>query len=195
MIAIATVPLSVGLSALSALFVSVVLGSDWAAASTPIAILSFQGLLNALFTPSWNVLVSIGKPKYMSIQATVQAVALVVGIYPAARFYGINGVCVLTTSLSFCVLIYFLVVFSRVFGTTVLSIIGPALPSFLSGAFTYAVLVLFVLILPTNSMSLVALALLGTAVYVVSLHVASRGHDVRDFVNLVRDSFLHRKGS
>lgn len=190
MIAIAAVPLSVTLSALSPMFVSVVLGSDWAVASVPIAILSFQGLWNSLISPSWNVLISIGRPKYLSIQATTQAVILVVGLYPAAHFYGINGVCVLTTSLSFCVLIYFLLVFSSLFNTKMYNIIGPALPSFFSGAVTYVVLALFRILAPTNSMSLAALASFGIVIYIASLHVVSRGRDVRDFVHLVRDAIL-----
>ena len=195
MIAIITVPLSMGLSALSSLFVEVVLGSDWTAVGLPIAILSFQGLLNALIAPSANVLVSIGKPKYMSAQATVQALLLVIAIYPVASFYGINGVCVLTTALSFSVMIYFVVVFSRVFKSKILDIVGPIMPSLFSGVVTFVVLALCSLALPANLVSLVALTFLGGLVYVGFLHYLSKGKDLRDFSTLVRTSLLHRQES
>jgi O-antigen/teichoic acid export membrane protein len=195
MIAIIAVPLSLGLSALSPLLVEVVLGKDWRTASIPIAILSIQGLLNALILPASNVLISIGKPKYMSMQATVQAVAMVVGIYPVALFFGINGVCALTTTLSLGVLIYLLVVFSRIFGVRFLEMASPMAPSLLSGFVVYLVLAMLVSVLPRDATSLAVLVAAGTVVYTLSLHIASGGRDVRDFINLIRESFLRRRNA
>jgi len=193
MIAIVAVPLSLGLSALSPLFVSVVLGQRWIAVSVPLAILSFQGLLNALITPAANVLISIGKPKYMSIQTSIQAAAMVVAIYPVAILFGINGVCVLTASLSLGVLVYFLFVFSRIFKEKSIEIIRPMAPPLLSGFVTYAVLVSSVLLVPTSAFWLVTLSLLGAALYIVALHFSSKGRDVRDLLGLFKRSFLERQ--
>jgi O-antigen/teichoic acid export membrane protein len=195
MIAIIAVPLSLGLSALSSLLVEVVLGKDWSAASIPIAILSIQGLLNALIPPASNVLISIGKPKYLSVQATVQAVAMVVGIYPVALYFGINGVCALTTILSLGVLIYLLVVFSRIFKVKLLEMASPIAPSLLSGFVVYFILAVLVSILPQDATSLTTLVAAGTVVYILSLHIASGGRDVRDFINLLRGSFLRRQNA
>ena len=194
MISIVAVPLSLGISALSPLFVEVVLGKDWLLASVPIAILSFQGLLNALIPPAANVLVSIGKPKYMSMQATVQAAVMVVAIYPVASCYGINGVCVLTTALSLGVLVYFLVVFSKIFKSRIVEIASPMGPPMLSGVATYVVLFLLVRASPVNALALVELSLLGAAIYFASLHLSSKGRDVRDLIGLVSRSFLKRHG-
>ena len=193
MIAMIAVPLSLGLSALSPLFVSVVLGQRWVAASVPIAIISFQGLLNALITPAMNVLISIGKPKYMSIQASIQAAAMVVAIYPVAILFGINGVCFLTASLSLGVLVYYLVVFSRFFKEEFIEIIRPMAPPLLSGFMTYAVLVLSVFLVPTSAFWLVTLSLSGAALYIVALHFSSKGRDVRDLLGLFKRSFLDRQ--
>ena len=193
MIAIIVAPLSLGLSSLSLPFASVVLGPRWIVASVPIAIIAFQGLLLALVTPAANVLISVGKPKYMAIEATLVAAAMLVAIYPVATFFGINGVCVLTTSLSLGALLYYLTVLSRVFKERFIEIARPMAPPLLSGFVTYAVLVLGVSLVPTNAFWLVTLALLGVVLYIVLLHFSSKGRDVRDLLGLFKKSFLGRQ--
>ena len=193
MIAIVAVPLSLGLSALSPLFVSVVLGERWAAASVPISILSFQGLLHALISPGLNVLTSIGKPKYNSTMTSIQAAAMVVAIYPVAIYFGINGVCVLTTFLSLGVMVCYVAILARILHQESMEILGPIAPPLLSGLVTYAALVLSVLFVPTNAFWLVLLSLSGAALYILVLHFSSKGRDVRDILGLLRGSFLYRQ--
>jgi O-antigen/teichoic acid export membrane protein len=194
MIAIIAVPLSLGLSALSPLFVSVVLGQQWVAASVPIAIMSFQGLLYALIAPAGNGLISIGKPKYLSMQTSVQAAVMIIAIYPVTVLFGINGVCVLTTSLFLGVLVYFFIVFSHIFKMRLVEIVSPIAPPLLSGLATYAVLMLSTLLVPTDATWLVTLSVLGAALYVAILHFVSKGRDVRDFLDLIGKSLRHRQG-
>ncbi len=186
MIAIVNVPIAVGLAALSPMFVTVMLSSKWSAAVIPIAILAIQGFLNSIISPASNVLVSIGKPHYMSAQATVQAVVLVAGIYPAARLFGLNGVCAFTTLISLGVFLYFTIVFSRVFEASVREITGPIIPPIVSGLVLFAFLYLAQPMLTARWFSLILLAVVGLAVYATCLHVTSQGRDVRDFFGLVR---------
>jgi O-antigen/teichoic acid export membrane protein len=159
----------------------------------PISILSFQGLLNALITPAANVLVSIGKPKYMSMQATVQAALMVIAVYPVALYYGINGVCVLTTLLSLGVFVYFLVIFSRMFKLGFKEIAGPLTPPLLSGFLTFVVLILFVAVSRSSVILLVGLPFLGAAFYFLALNLLSHGRDVRDIIALVNRSFGRKR--
>jgi PST family polysaccharide transporter len=193
MIAILAVPLSLGVSVLSPLFVEVVLGKGWLDASVPIAILSFQGLLNALIPPAANVLVSIGKPRYMSVQATVQAVVMVAAVYPVTILWGINGVCVLTTALSFAVMVYYLVVFSSIFKVGFVQMLLPMVPALASGLATYALLFVTVMLVEASSFWLVAFAVLGATVYFALLHLSSRGRDLRDFLGLLHGAFPQRR--
>ena len=186
MISIFTAPLGMGLSALSPLFVEVVLGPSWLPVAVPLAILSFQGFFSSLITPSANVLISIGKPKYMSIQASVQAVALVVGIYPVTIWWGLNGACLLTTALSFAVMIYFLAVFARLFNESIVSVVRNISPSIISATIVFAVLFLLSQLLPVSIISLAVLVALGAAIYILALHVTSGGRDVREFLSLLR---------
>lgn len=186
MISILTTPLGMGLSALSPLFVEVVLGPSWMPAAIPLAILSFQGLFNSLISPSANVLISIGKPKYMSIQASAQALALVVGIFPATIWWGLNGACLLTTALSFAVLIYFQAVFARLFKESFASVVRNILPSVLGASIAFAILLSLSQVLPSSIITLAFLVALGAAVYILALHVLSGGRDVKEFLSLVR---------
>jgi hypothetical protein len=130
----------------------------------------------------------------MSVQSTVQAVALVAAIYPVAVAYGINGVSVLTTMLSLGVFVYFLIVFSRVFESNLADIAGPVMPPFASGLVTFVVLTLASSMLSGSWISLLGLATAGAGIYLVCLHVASRGRDIRDFLGLMRTSFIKQSG-
>jgi len=193
MIAIVVAPLSLGLSALSLPFVSVVLGPHWVAASVPIAIVSFQGLLIALIAPAANVLISLGKPRYMAIEASVVAASVVVAIYPVATHFGINGVCVLMVFLWLGSLVYYLAVLSRILKERFAEIARPMATPLLSGFGTYAVLALGVSLVPTNTFWLVTLSTLGAVLYIVVLHFLSKGRDVRDLLGLLKKSFLGRQ--
>lgn len=193
MIATMAVPLCLGISALSPVLVSVILGDGWQDAEAPIAILSFQGLLQALIPPAANVLLSIGKPKYMSMVATVQAIIIVAAVYPMTVLWGINGVCVLTTLLSLGVMICLLLIFSRIFKVVFVEMLRPLIPALASGFIMYLLLFLSVSIVAASPFWLVTLSVMGMGVYLVCLHVFSAGRDVRDFVGLVRSVLTRKK--
>ena len=186
MVAIVAVPLCFCISALSPVFVEEVLGKDWIPAVVPLSILSFQGLINALITPASNVLISIGKPRYMSIQSTIQSIAMVAGAYPIALYHGLNGVCLYTTILALAVLIYFTLIFRSVFKARIAEMVKPLLPPLASGLVMLVVLVFLVRALPTNLVVLAGLIAVGGAIYVSLLHILSRGRDVREFFGLIR---------
>lgn len=186
MISIVAVPLCLGMGAISPLLVHVVLGEGYEGAAVPITILSFQGLLNALVTPAANVLISIGRPKYMSAQATVQAVLIVVFIYPVAIRFAVEGVCYLTTSLSVGVLVYFLVVFSRIFKAGFVEISKPMAPALVSGFVMFAAVFVLARHLPQTLLSLGIACLAGACLYLLLLHLVSGGRDVREFVGLLK---------
>lgn len=192
MIAIVAVPLSVGIASLARMLVSVILGPEFANVAIPIGILSLQGLFNALITPAGSAVVALGRPKYMSIQATARAAFMVAFVYPVARLSGVEGVCYLTTILSLGVFAYFAVVLSRLLGTTLTDVFIPLTPAFLGGLVTFVVLTVSSSLLSATVFSLVALSVAGTITYAICLHVFSLGRDLRDFICLLRDLFLGR---
>ena len=184
MITMCIVPLSLGLSALSEVFVDSVLGVTWVKAVFPLTVLSIQGLLNALVTPAGNVLVSIGKPRYMSIQTSVQALLLIALIYPAALYYGIDGVCILTTLLSLGVLVFFVILLPSVLSSTMRELYGPLLRPLASGGAMFVILVVLADLVEHTLPMLVLLAVLGLCIYIGLIYITSRGRDIRDFIDL-----------
>jgi PST family polysaccharide transporter len=193
MIAVVATPLSMGLSALSKPFVDVVLGVSWLPAVVPLAILSFQGLVNSLITPAANVLVSLGKPRYISIQSTMQAAILVIGVIPVVLLFGVNGVCILTLALSLGSLFYFFLVFSSVFEMRPYAVIRPLIAPILSGLMMFVVLSLLTQVMPVDLLSVCLLGAFGAGIYVVLLHALSKGRDVTDFIDLLRRSDLRSR--
>jgi O-antigen/teichoic acid export membrane protein len=186
MISILAVPTSLGLSALSPLFVRFVLGESWVEAIVPVAIISFQGLAQSLILPIAHVIYSVGKPRYISIQAVIQGLLIVTLTYPVAVAFGINGVCLLTTLLSLAVLVYSIVIMAMILRTKLTEIVRPLIPSYVSGIVMFAILFVLCAVLPGGILTLVFLAALGLALYMIMLHILSKGRDIRDFFTLVR---------
>jgi O-antigen/teichoic acid export membrane protein len=186
MIAILVAPASLGLSAMSPVFVAVLLGDKWADAALPLSILSVQGLANSLIPTASNVLIALGKPRYLSVPYSFQAAAMLLGVYPAAVLFGIEGICVLTTALSLIMLVYYVLIVSVVFKDSFFSVALPMIPALVSSIVMSAVLLLVSLFLGKNLLSLAALVVLGSVTYVVLLHYASGGRDVRDFLRLLK---------
>jgi len=189
MISIFAVPISLGLSALSPLFVRVVLGEGWVEAIVPVTIISLQGLCQSLILPIANIFFSMGKPRYISIQTSVQGLLIVTLIYPVTVAFGINGVCLLTTFLSLAVLIYSIVIMAMVLRTRLMEIVRPLIPSYVSGIVMFVILAVLCAALPVGIGTLVLLAALGSALYLIMLHVSSGGRDIRDFFAVIRGAF------
>ena len=186
MISIVVAPLTMGISAVSPFFVDVILGPNWDEAIAPIAILAFQGLFNSLTAPAMNVLTSIGKPRIMSMQAVAQAVLIAIGAYPAAVLFGVNGVCALTTIVSAGVVVYYILVFSRLFNSAPSEVASPMIRPIASGIIMFALVWAVSLTLSTNVVSLLILVGLGVIAYFSALYYLSNGNDVRDLRNLIR---------
>lgn len=189
MISIIAVPMSLGVSALSSLFVPILLGDGWAEAIVPVAIISFQGLFQSLILPIAHVLFSIGKPRYISIQAVIQGVLIATLTYPVALAFGIDGVCLLTTLLSLAALVYSIIIMAVVLRTSLMEIARPLMPSYVSGIAMFVILAVLCAALPGGIGTLALLAALGSALYLIMLHMLSKGQDIRDFLAVLRGVF------
>ena len=98
--------------------------------------------------------------------------------------------CLLTTILSFGVLVYFLLVLSKNLKTSLIEVIRPIVPSLTSGLLMFFTLVLAVMIVPWTLEALGLVISLGAAEYFLVLHVISRGKEVRHAVTIVKKLFL-----
>lgn len=189
MVSIVVIPLGFGISACSGIIVEVLLGSGWTAVAVPLSILAIHGIINAVLSPASSVLASIGEFKYISTRTTAQAVALVAAVYPTVIYFGLEGVCVLSASLSFIMLVHFMSLMSRILGADRREMLSSIAPPLASGMLTYVVLAVCAnFLVPWELGYMVALGLLGFGVYALSLHVLSGGRDVRDVLSLIRAS-------
>jgi hypothetical protein len=91
-------------------------------------------------------------------------------------------------------MVYFMVVFSRIFNVGFVEMLLPMAPALTSGLATYALLFVTVMFVDASFFWLVAVAALGTMVYLVLLHLFSRGRDLRDFLGLLWGAFPQRRG-
>ena len=195
MISIVATPACFSLSALSPLVVRVLLGPEWIPAVFPLSVICFQGFVSAMLPPANSVIMAVGKPRYLTIQSSSQAVALIVLIYPVARYWGIDGVAVLTTALSLCFLGYLLTVVRSIFQSGMMNIMKPLVPSIASGTIMFILLAGLVILLPSNVIVLIGLVLLGLLVYVVTLYATSGGRDLRDAIELAKTMFSGQSSS
>lgn len=192
MIAVVTVPATMGMAALSPLVVGVLLGPQWQEAIVPLAILSFQGLMSAFIPPASGLLTAIGKPKFLSMQSTVQALILVIGAYPIALAFGLVGVSAFATGLSICVFAYLMHITCSALGARTLDVLRGMIPALASGLVMFSIVYFAANNVATSAPLLVLLAIVGIGIYVVLLHLLSGGRDLRDAIALAR-AIIYRK--
>jgi O-antigen/teichoic acid export membrane protein len=94
LIAILALPAGFGIAATSTLIVGVVLGDKWAAAAPIISILALVGSLNAVQSNCGNVLYAMGRPKIITMCASVHVGLLIPAVMWGAYYYGAIGVAV-----------------------------------------------------------------------------------------------------
>lgn len=186
MIAIVAAPFSMGMAALSPLVVGVALGPGWEDAVMPLTILAFNGLLCSFMPPMNSLLTSIGRPRYLSIQSTGQAFAMLVGVYPVSILYGINGVSLYATLVSLAAFLYFQYIVSNVLDVPVVSLLRLTLPPVSSGFVMFLIVFILANNVSPTLVSLISLALLGGAIYAVLLHVTSGGRDIRSAIEILK---------
>ena len=92
LIAVVGLPAGFGIAATSSLIVGVVLGDKWAAAVPIISILAIVGSLSAIQTNCGNVLYAMGRPKLVTLCASIHVGLLIPAVIWGAYKYGAIGV-------------------------------------------------------------------------------------------------------
>jgi O-antigen/teichoic acid export membrane protein len=104
-------PLGLGMAAVAADFVAVVLGPQWASAVPIIRVLALFGVLAALSGTAEVLLMATGRTRLAAAQAWLQLAVLVPALFWAASLWGAQGAAVARTgvALAFVPLMLFLV--------------------------------------------------------------------------------------
>lgn len=90
-IVICATPAALGIIAVADLFVQCLLGEKWLAAIPIIQIMAFQGFGESLASNSGVILISLGKPKLLTMVFTTYSVILLIGLLLLVNQYGLIG--------------------------------------------------------------------------------------------------------
>jgi PST family polysaccharide transporter/lipopolysaccharide exporter len=178
LLSLASFPLYFALIVLAPDFIAIFLGDQWMPAVLSLQILCFFGLLRSLTEPAGNVFLAIGKTKILSVTNLLNLVILLIFIYPATVYYGIEGISFLMVMLmlSHMIILWWLmtkntdVTFSEIGDT----FRGPMLASIVM----FMLMLIMRVTLGPGSVSFIVTGLVGMAVYMAIIY-AYEGDRIR----------------
>ncbi len=138
-VSLLSIPVAVGMIAFAAPFILTIYGQKWAPSIVPLQLLGIYGLLRSVAVNMGSVFKAGGKPNWLTSIALGRLAVMGILLYPAARYYGINGVSVLSALVSVVDFVVSAVLTNRIIRGKVSEYIGA-----LGGAFSFSLLSGFV---------------------------------------------------
>ena len=185
-IAYVSIPIGIGLAAISSTLVKSILGPQWAEAEAPLAIFSFVGIASSLTSPAGSLFLAMGKPEIAWRITAILSLPYIVLLVPAALFLGIVGVSMLMLVQTTMSLIWVLIVASRLTdirsGAVIRDLLRPTAAAATMGICIFA---LSIVLAPTIP-SLMGLIVIGILLYAVAAHFASKGTIIREMIEMIR---------
>ncbi len=99
-VSLLSIPVAVGMIAFAAPFILTIYGQKWAPSIVPLQLLGIYGLLRSVAVNMGSVFKAGGKPKWLTSIALGRLAVMGILLYPAARYFGIVGVSVLSAAVS-----------------------------------------------------------------------------------------------
>jgi O-antigen/teichoic acid export membrane protein len=99
-VSLLSIPLAAAMIAFAGPFIYTIYGEKWAPAIVPLQLLGIYGLLRSVAVNMGSVFKAGGKPHWLTYIAVGRLVVMGILLYPAARYYGIVGVSVLSAAVS-----------------------------------------------------------------------------------------------
>lgn len=179
-------PISIGLAAVSAVFVTGVLGPQWHHATLPLAIFSFAGLCSSLTSPAGNVFLAKARPDRMWLQTWVCFVPYIILLVPAVVFGELAGVSLLMLAIAIFALIWVWIMASSLASTSLGAIAKslwvPALSASVMGLAVYFASTL----LASTLINLAVLVGLGVLIYAGLVMVLADHDTKKEMLDMVR---------
>jgi O-antigen/teichoic acid export membrane protein len=159
-------------------FISVVYGSKWIPMVVPVQILCVAGAVKSVETSSGSIIKSKGRPdiefKWNIIRASVLAIAILIGVK-----YGINGVAIAFTLVTFFVFLLFQRVTNRLINLKSLNYISALYPAIIGSLSIVMGVRLYKLFIKAynipDTLFLISSVIFGIGVYGLFLHIFFRG--------------------
>jgi O-antigen/teichoic acid export membrane protein len=99
-VSLLSVPLGVGIITFASPFILTIYGQKWAPSIVPLQLLGIYGLVRSVAVNMGPVFKAGGKPNWLTGIALSRLAVMGIFLYPAARYYGIVGVSVLSAVVS-----------------------------------------------------------------------------------------------
>jgi len=99
-VSLLSIPMAVGMIAFAEPFIYTIYGEKWAPSIVPLQVLGVYGLLRSVAVNMGSVFKAGGKPNWLTYIAVSRLVVMGILLYPAAKYYGIVGVSVLSAAVS-----------------------------------------------------------------------------------------------
>lgn len=193
-ISMASFPLYFGLIIVAPEFVSIVLGDKWMPAVLALQILCIFGLMRTLAEPAGNVLLAVGKSKALSTTNFINFVILIVFIYPATLWYGMEGVSLLIVMMYLVHMILLWWFVTKNLDITLSEIVGTFKVPFLSALVMSLIALVVRVFMGFGLLPFMATIIVGGVVYFVVIYVFA-GDKVRFYWREIRKMLRMRKGA
>jgi len=185
LISFLVIPFAILLAALAPEFVLIFLGEKWEDSIVPLQILAFAGMFRALTATSGQVFLATGNTRWYTGSAVLRFSLFLVFIYPLMILFGLMGVAITVVIFTLAGMLYaffglgrILEIKKRIFA----GIIGRNLLSAaVAAGFLFLVRTRLELTLPTFVLTVTG----GLGVYLVLIHLATRGRFLEELKELL----------
>jgi len=99
-VSLLSIPLAAGIIAFASPLIYTVYGKKWAPSIVPLQLLGIYGLLRSVAVNMGSVFKAGGKPNWLTYIAVFRLTVMGILLYPAAKYYGIVGVSMLSAVVS-----------------------------------------------------------------------------------------------
>ncbi len=184
-----SIPIGVGLAAIAAFFVKGVLGSEWADASLPLALLSIGGIMYSLLTPATNLFLATNHPRLVWHQTLIMFIPAALLVVPTINYLGINGAALLMMSVATVSLVWTTWKSSSLLEMSPMALPRSIWKSSLAATIMGAVIFAITLVLPASVPWVVIVIVCGTAIYLGLLVVLTKGtiiDEIKEMLRLLR---------
>jgi O-antigen/teichoic acid export membrane protein len=184
-ISMASFPLYFGLIIVAPEFVSIVLGDKWMPAVLALQILCIFGLMRTLAEPAGNVLLAIGKSKVLSFTNFLNFVILIIFIYPATLWFGMEGVALLIVIMYFTHMVLLWWFITKNLDVTLSEIAGSFKVPLLSALVMALIALVVKMVLGFGLLPFLAAIIVGAVVYFAVIYTFA-GEKVRFYWREIR---------